>query len=192
MKLAALPFAHWNADVIRAGHLLRVGFESLIIAEYKPEVKESSVFSLKQELETLTDTGHVQACLHGEICFFVSLRWLLHLCGPNIFPFLCFRAGLWTQWLKTCALLLFILGLALLQNNFRCQEHRFWINQAAKTVSTVYTVGLENVHLYICGQVNLPFYISHSKQEGLCLLYKGLTYSYKTKHMLTSIKIYHK
>lgn len=92
--MAALPFAHWNADVIRAGHLLRVGFESLIIAEYKPEVKESSVFSLKQELETLTDTGHVQACLHGEIRSFVSLRWLLYLCGPNIFPFLCFRAGL--------------------------------------------------------------------------------------------------
>ncbi len=69
--MAALPFAHWNADVIRVEHLLRIAFESLIIAEYKPEVKESSVFSPKQELETLTDAGHVQACLHGEIRSFL-------------------------------------------------------------------------------------------------------------------------
>ncbi len=92
-------------------------------------------------------------------------------------------------------IIIYFFGLALLQNNiFRCQKHRFWINQAAKTVSTVYTVGLENVHLYIdissaVRSIYLSIFHTVSTQ---CLLYKGLTYSYKTKHMLTSIKIYHK
>lgn len=32
-QMAAVLFARWNADVIRAERSLRVGFESLIIAE---------------------------------------------------------------------------------------------------------------------------------------------------------------
>lgn len=176
--MAALPFAHWNADVIRAEHLLRVGFESLIIAEYKPEVKESSVFSLKQRAG---DSHRYGACSGMSSRRNPLLCWSA-MSFAFVWSKIYFRSILVCESSDWKHVPQFFFGLAWLQNNILgAKSLDFWIYQAAKTVSSSWA--LENMHHY----TELRFAVRSAyccilyfTQEGVCLLYKGLHTAIKT------------
>lgn len=60
----------------------------------------------------------------------------------NLLSFPCFRAGLWTQWLKTCLL-------AWLQGNiFKCQKLRLLDLSSSKNCIYIDNWALENMHLW--------------------------------------------